>query len=165
MHLLKALRFLAMTVVCLAACSTSQPASSGQAPTGGSAAPAAASQPSTPKRIVLGIGSNLPSPDARISSPLTGAGEFQQIVSAGLTAEDERGQRLPVLAEAVPSIENGLWTLNPDGSMVTTWHLRDGAVWQDGMPITADVKVGKRTVLSYMLSRVLPVAYDGMREP
>ena len=34
-----------------------------------------------------------------------------------------------------------------------------------GMPVTADVKVGKRTVLSYMLSRVLPVALDGMREP
>lgn len=34
-----------------------------------------------------------------------------------------------------------------------------------GMPVTADVKVGKRTVLSYLLSRVLPVALDGMREP
>ncbi len=34
-----------------------------------------------------------------------------------------------------------------------------------GMPVAADVKVGKRTVLSYMLSRVLPVAMDGMREP
>lgn len=34
-----------------------------------------------------------------------------------------------------------------------------------GMPTTADIKVGKRTVLSYMLNRVLPVAYQGMREP
>ena len=34
-----------------------------------------------------------------------------------------------------------------------------------GMPVTADVKVGKRTVMSYLLSRVLPVAMDGMREP
>lgn len=34
-----------------------------------------------------------------------------------------------------------------------------------GMPVNADVKVGKRTVLSYLLSRVLPVALDGMREP
>ncbi len=34
-----------------------------------------------------------------------------------------------------------------------------------GMPVTADIKVGKRTVLSYLLSRVLPVAMDGMREP
>ncbi len=36
---------------------------------------------------------------------------------------------------------------------------------QPGMPVTADVKVGKRTVLSYLFSRVLPVAMDGMREP
>ena len=36
---------------------------------------------------------------------------------------------------------------------------------QPGMPVTADVKVGKRTVMSYLLSRVLPVAMDGMREP
>ena len=34
-----------------------------------------------------------------------------------------------------------------------------------GMPVTADVKVGKRTVLSYMLDRVIPVAKDAMREP
>lgn len=34
-----------------------------------------------------------------------------------------------------------------------------------GMPVTTDIKVGKRTVLSYLLSRVLPVALDGMREP
>jgi hemolysin D len=34
-----------------------------------------------------------------------------------------------------------------------------------GMPVTADIKVGKRTVLSYMLGRVLPVAMDAMREP
>lgn len=34
-----------------------------------------------------------------------------------------------------------------------------------GMPVQADIKVGKRTVLSYLLSRVLPIALDGMREP
>ena len=34
-----------------------------------------------------------------------------------------------------------------------------------GMAITADIKVGQRTVASYLLSRVLPVAMDGMREP
>ena len=34
-----------------------------------------------------------------------------------------------------------------------------------GMPVTADIMVGKRTVLSYIFSRALPVAMDGMREP
>ncbi len=34
-----------------------------------------------------------------------------------------------------------------------------------GMPVTDDVMVGKRTVLSYIFSRTLPVASEGMREP
>jgi membrane fusion protein, hemolysin D len=34
-----------------------------------------------------------------------------------------------------------------------------------GMPVTADVKVGQRTVLRYLLSGVLPIAREGMREP
>ena len=34
-----------------------------------------------------------------------------------------------------------------------------------GMPVTADVLVGKRTVFSYIMSRTLPVFMDGMREP
>lgn len=34
-----------------------------------------------------------------------------------------------------------------------------------GMPVTADIKVGTRTILSYLLGRVLPVVMDGMREP
>ncbi len=34
-----------------------------------------------------------------------------------------------------------------------------------GMPVTTDIKVGKRTVLTYLLGRVLPVTSDAMREP
>jgi HlyD family secretion protein len=34
-----------------------------------------------------------------------------------------------------------------------------------GMPVTADVKVGKRTVLAYLLGRVLPTTQEAMREP
>jgi HlyD family secretion protein len=34
-----------------------------------------------------------------------------------------------------------------------------------GMPVTGDVKIGKRTVLQYMLSRFVPAISEGMREP
>lgn len=34
-----------------------------------------------------------------------------------------------------------------------------------GMPVTADIVVGERTVLSYLLGKVLSVASEGMREP
>ncbi len=34
-----------------------------------------------------------------------------------------------------------------------------------GMPVTADVKIGKRTMLAYLFARVAPLASEGMREP
>jgi len=34
-----------------------------------------------------------------------------------------------------------------------------------GMPVTADIKVGKRTMLAYLLGRVLPITHEAMREP
>ncbi len=40
-----------------------------------------------------------------------------------------------------------------------------GFVLTPGMPVTADIKVGERTILGYLLGRILPVAQTGMREP
>ncbi len=34
-----------------------------------------------------------------------------------------------------------------------------------GMPITADIEIGKRTVAGYLLGSIMPVAEEGMREP
>jgi HlyD family secretion protein len=34
-----------------------------------------------------------------------------------------------------------------------------------GMPVSADVLVGKRTVMAYFLGRALPLVHEGMREP
>jgi HlyD family secretion protein len=34
-----------------------------------------------------------------------------------------------------------------------------------GMPVTADIKVGKRTVLRYLLGVMMPVTQEGLREP
>jgi hemolysin D len=34
-----------------------------------------------------------------------------------------------------------------------------------GMPLTADVKVGTRSVLAYFIAKILPFAYDSMHEP
>lgn len=44
-------------------------------------------------------------------------------------------------------------------------HLPSGFRMTPGMPVTADIKVGQRTVLSYLLSRIAPVLTQGMREP
>ena len=43
--------------------------------------------------------------------------------------------------------------------------LPDGFRVTPGMPVTADIKIGKRTVLAYLFARVMPVATEGLREP
>jgi hemolysin D len=34
-----------------------------------------------------------------------------------------------------------------------------------GMPVVADIRVGKQTVMHYMLGKYVPLATEGMREP
>jgi peptide/nickel transport system substrate-binding protein len=63
---------------------------------------------------------------------------IQPLVNAGLSLEDSAGVLRPVLAERVPSLENGLWKFFPDGRMETTWKLRDGVRWNDGVPFTVE---------------------------
>jgi hemolysin D len=41
----------------------------------------------------------------------------------------------------------------------------DGFRLSPGMPVTADVLVGKRTVMAYFLGRAMPLVHEGMREP
>jgi HlyD family secretion protein len=41
----------------------------------------------------------------------------------------------------------------------------DGFQVMPGMPVTTDIKVGKRTVMKYLLGMVVPVAHEAMREP
>ena len=60
------------------------------------------------------------------------------MVNAGLVRGDDQGNAHAELAEAIPTLENGLWRLFPDGRMETTWRLREGTMWHDGHPLTSD---------------------------
>jgi peptide/nickel transport system substrate-binding protein len=62
---------------------------------------------------------------------------MEEMLNAGMANFSHDGLR-PQLAEAVPSVENGLWKLLPDGRMETTWKIRSGASWHDGTPFTSD---------------------------
>lgn len=44
-------------------------------------------------------------------------------------------------------------------------HLPEGFRLSPGMPVTADIKIGKRTVLAFLFSRIVPVTQEGLREP
>ena len=63
---------------------------------------------------------------------------LRPLVNPGLSVVDGRDVRRPALAEAVPTLENGLWKTFPDGRMETTWTIREGARWHDGAPFTTD---------------------------
>jgi peptide/nickel transport system substrate-binding protein len=84
-------------------------------------------------------------PPALYRAFITGTGATVQavdiadtLVNVGLTTTDDRGVRQAVLVDAVPTIENGLWKLLPDGQMEVRWSIRAGAAWHDGTPLTAD---------------------------
>src|SRR5262249_392786 len=53
------------------------------------------------------------------------------------TSSDPQGGILPMLAERVPTQENGDWVVNPDGTIVTTWKIRPNVRWHDGNAVTA----------------------------
>jgi peptide/nickel transport system substrate-binding protein len=92
------------------------------------------------KRIVAGIPANPPMLYNKLNVGGVGGqgAAIQDLVHVGLTAYDPQHDLQPRLAEAVPTLENGLWQLLPDGKMDTIWHIRPNAVWHDGTPFTAD---------------------------
>lgn len=59
------------------------------------------------------------------------------LTNAGLTNLDEAGTRRPQLAEVVPTLENGLWKLFPDGKMEVSWRIKPNVSWHDGAPFQA----------------------------
>ena len=52
-----------------------------------------------------------------------------------LASYDKAGTLIPFLAAEIPSLDNG--GVAPDGKSVT-WRLREGVLWSDGEPFTAD---------------------------
>jgi hemolysin D len=80
------------------------------------------------------------------------------------SAQDE--QRNPTGMVALSTQASGVWfraritldQINLHGTPAN-FHL------VPGMPIMADIRVGKQTVLRYMLGKTVPLATEGMREP
>jgi HlyD family secretion protein len=91
-------------------------------------------------------------------------GTVRVISPNSFTSQDEQRNPTSPLAVASGNTEPfyrarisidhvGLRNLPPDVRLVP------------GMPVTADIKVGERTVFQYLLGNVLPVVQEGMREP
>jgi len=67
-----------------------------------------------------------------------GLAQIYQLVNGALAYSDDNDLFQPQLADAVPSVENGLWKVLPDGRMETTWRIKSGVTWHDGAPFTVD---------------------------
>lgn len=89
-----------------------------------------------PRRITAAIRGE--ARNLAVVASLPGGAEVRQLMQSGLGVLDERNMIRVQLAETIPSLENGGWVLFPDGSMETTWRIRDGTRWHDGTPLVAD---------------------------
>ncbi|HEY3115281.1 MAG TPA: ABC transporter substrate-binding protein [Chloroflexota bacterium] len=113
------------------------------APSGQTTTAPSVQQPSAPKRITVAMMGNPVSPIDRFIGGRSGGGipgeaEFAKMVGSGLTVgKDLDSEFMPQLAEAVPSTDNGLWQTFADGTMKTTWKIRSGAMWHDGVALTS----------------------------
>jgi len=66
--------------------------------------------------------------------------DIQFSMVEGLVTTDDRNTYIPVLAEEIPTEENGLVVRNEDGTVTMTWPLQEDVRWHDGEPFTsADV--------------------------
>ncbi|MBM2809667.1 MAG: hypothetical protein HW416_426 [Chloroflexi bacterium] len=99
-----------------------------------------APRPAAFVRIAAAVNSNPPALNNMIgaaSGSAPGMEALAIMVNSPLTIVDHEGILRPILAEATPTIENGLWKLMADGTMEISWKIREGAQWHDGTPFTA----------------------------
>lgn len=61
----------------------------------------------------------------------------RRIFNATLTLIDAVGNPLPYLGASLPQLNSDSWKVSPDGRMETTYPLKPGLVWHDGVPLTA----------------------------
>jgi len=98
-----------------------------------------------------------------------GGDRIYELALGGLGRLDTWGVVHPQLAEVVPSVENSLWRVFPDGRMETTWKIRPDARWHDGTPITsADYLFGTAVDQDRELGEAIDANYasiDGIEAP
>ena len=109
---------LPLIVTLLAACAAPGPQRTAQS--GGGAAPSAESR--APKRITAAIKGDPNTVVQKLNpaSRIPGIETLEELTNAGLSNLTFDNTRRAQLAEAVPSIENGLWKVMPDGRMEVT---------------------------------------------
>lgn len=98
------------------------------------------------KVITIGIRADLnaPSTDLDIGGAKSTPSRFaHEFLNAYFVVRDHNDEIQPLLAERLPSLDDGSWQVLVDGRMIVTWKLRPNAKWHDGQDLTSDdVKFG-----------------------
>ncbi len=119
-----------LSVMAITACAGPQPA---QAP-----APGQPTGPAAVNRPLVIQTSGEPKALALRAFQTVGGGSYPHLVlNATFDDQDEQGNPIPILPEALPQLNTDTWKVFPDGSMETTYHLKRGIVWHDGTPLDA----------------------------
>jgi hemolysin D len=90
-------------------------------------------------------------------------GNLRVVTPNSFTAQDQERQSspLPVPQNDMEPYYRARITID----RVALHGVPDGFTLIPGMPVTADIRVGSQTVLQYLLTRVIPIARQAMREP
>ena len=91
-------------------------------------------------------------------------GRVRTVSPDSFTAQDEARNPTSALSMAPGSTE-AFYRARISVDAIRLHGVPAGFHVMPGMPVTADVRVGERTVLKYLLGSVLPVAQEAMREP
>jgi peptide/nickel transport system substrate-binding protein len=131
----RAILALALVVV-LVGCQA-PPRAAPDSPSGGAGAAPASGAPKRATMVIMGDPPHFAGRYNPSIGSVPGLDVLEEMINAGMANFNHEGELRPQLAEAVPTIENGLWKVLPDGRMETTWKVRPGAVWHDGTPFTS----------------------------
>jgi len=113
-------------VIIVSACAT--PPTPGLSPGG-------ATTPSAPKTLTIALEDEPLNLATLLDTGSSSAGEIRHVVHSRLAKNDDRGNVLPELATELPSQDRGTWSVRSDGTMQTTYKLREGVTWHDGTPL------------------------------
>lgn len=111
------------------------------APQPAATGPSRASQPgattaSPPTTLTIAVGGEVDALATKLGGGTFG-GDFHFLTNSPLVARNSDGNAAPLLAAELPSRDGGTWTVNPDGTMATTWKIKANAKWHDGRPVVS----------------------------
>jgi HlyD family secretion protein len=92
-------------------------------------------------------------------------GTVRAISPSSFTAQEEGRNPTSAAVPATPAATALFYRTRIAIERVALRNVPEGFHIMPGMPVSADIKVGKRTVLKYFLGAMMPVTQEGMREP